>query len=355
MDRETNEDYQMTLPESLQRANDQRWIPCMLWPREILYGPVPVSSIKICNPEVVDRIAGLTISPPRWYELKYECAITAAKRRGIRIGVYYKGQQVVIRWQPDPQQVLPTLEPTGGFKHIRLDQKNLRVSCDRNGHHLSQAVPEIMPLTWDESRVRFIREIMWRCRYIDEFMCHCAKGGKHNIRQSDFYPILGPDIEMDLWLFENQIILQKEPFSPRTDTLVRMYGFGKKELQFLKRERMHDEIKTLHCFHLLQACIGFEETKDIAEQMQFCFYAVRDLMADKISPNLGRLDVRREFDVAKFLVNGVWQDLMTGAERSPGPRVGRRAGSSNGNWSFMDLEEKRRVLRNDPDLMTRYY
>ncbi|KAI8635491.1 hypothetical protein F5Y19DRAFT_482707 [Xylariaceae sp. FL1651] len=365
------------LPLNLRRANDRYLIPCSLLPWQEFSAGYPVlgHSRREFQSEM-NLIVGLTISPPQPYEEKYQFAPTVATKREMNIGIVERPQLApAIGWKPfdsatDALQfgnalshaeavgVLerPPFEQTWGLNHIRVDMKNLRRALHENYVYLSEALPGTSPRR-RRSQQRFEEEIIWRCRYIDEFMGHLEKGGEYNLERAEHYPLLGPDIEMDLWLFEKEIIHRK-PFNHKTDTLTRMYGFGRNELQFLTHFEILAAISLLEHFHLLQACVGFDETSDIAEQLEYFYYSVRDYQKKKTNPEQAQRawdHCRREFSIAQFLVDSVWKALETYGTRSSVKKIKRREGSPNGNWAIMGLAEKRRVLRNDPKLMQRFY
>jgi hypothetical protein len=84
---EASKAYQMTLPVTLQRVNDQSLMaPDQLLPEESpLFTMVFPKYDELRSLQVeTARIAGLEMSPPLWYEMYYSCTSKTARSRGRR-------------------------------------------------------------------------------------------------------------------------------------------------------------------------------------------------------------------------------------------------------------------------------
>lgn len=238
---------------------------------------------------------------------------------------------------------------------------------------------------------RFKAEVIRRVRYIDEFlswdgMCF----GDENPAGFEYYPWLGANVEFDCWLFQKEILRQWvvrkdksncKQYNPSNDVFVRMYGLGRNDLEYMRgnpqTEERGEQIATVERFHALQSMLGREATADIRAQFSFCSYTIRDARAARVtprpntrpgrfapppppSPEAQRIERdrlaearRREFKIAKILVDRVWEDVDTKRERAL-PQQIRGRGRSHGDWYKLGRGRQVELLGGDEQLIRRF-
>ncbi|KAK7989721.1 hypothetical protein PG989_010036 [Apiospora arundinis] len=233
-------------------------------------------------------------SPP--YGLEEPCDLAGLFQRLVRQLHFQKGSPTKFAGLPDSWLGWhPLFWPTGILKHImvpkvlNLISVNLGILVKQKRGHVS-----VLPM------LQFISEIMWRCCYIIESYRAMSpgKGLSLNLLGASiqdltkvaqegrcYWPWLGPNVELDIFIFEQGIIEEKEPFDVRTSYLVRMYGMGIRDLRFLQRNPNEGEkraqLETLHRCHTLRAWLGEEESADLAEQLEFCYFSMAASKANK--------------------------------------------------------------------------
>ncbi|KAK9418025.1 hypothetical protein SUNI508_08454 [Seiridium unicorne] len=226
-----------------------------------------------------------------------------------------------------------------------------------------------------EIQIRFLFEILSRCFYVGCFL----HGG---VDASSTY--LAPRLALDCWLYETEILETGSNFNPVSDDLIRMYGMGKKELRWLQnnpneKERM-EQILTLDRYYILKACLGVNATEDIREQLCFCYFEIRnrrEFFSSQLGPGTsqpssstrfeftrnpnrmlqpdqhqGILARKREFKIAKIMVDRVWKEVVNRTDlRKSVPRHRCDAvfhvtdmPPKPSDWSFLPLHEKKRLL-----------
>ncbi|KAK7744783.1 hypothetical protein SLS62_010016 [Diatrype stigma] len=216
----------------------------------------------------------------------------------------------------------------------------------------------------------FRDEIRARIAYIDGFLlCNDDRPNEGAATVSHFYPWLGPNVEFDCWLFQREIVRQWEAkpdksnnkdYRPERDIFVRMYGLGRKDLEYLLNNAVADEraeqIATIERFHSLQAVLGREPTADIRGQFSFCSYAIRNSRLPILEPRwkIGRglaEDRKREFKIAKVLVDRVWEDVESRKTRALAMQLRH---PQNGDWNKLGLARQKELLGNNEELISRF-
>ncbi|KAK9779611.1 hypothetical protein AB5N19_12704 [Seiridium cardinale] len=240
-----------------------------------------------------------------------------------------------------------------------------------NASRLGGITPELKL----DIQIRFLFEILSRCFYVGCFL----HGGVDASSTS-----LAPRLTLDCWLYETEILETRGNFNPVSDDLVRMYGMGKKELRWLQnnpaeKERI-EQILTLERYHVLKSRLGVNATEDIREQLCFCYFEIRN-RREFFSSQLGQdtsqppsstrfkftrnpsrmlqpdhhqriLARKREFKIAKIMVDRVWKELVNRTDlRKSVPRHRCDAvfhvtdmPPKPSNWSILPLHEKKRLL-----------
>lgn len=230
----------------------------------------------------------------------------------------------------------------------------------------------------------FRDEIRARLTYIDRFLMWNSRRSieekKPATRPSSpfAYPWLGPNVELDCWLFQRGIARQWEArpdksdnkaYRPERDLFVCLYGLGRRDLEFLlgngKADERGEQVATVERFHILQAVLGRAPTADIRAQLSFCSYAIRNARASYgrpprrfgFAPAGGKShqelaeDRRREFKIAKVLVDRVWDDLETREVRTLPQQIRH---PSDGDWYKLDPHLQKQLLGHDEDLIDRF-
>ncbi|KAI1495719.1 hypothetical protein F5X99DRAFT_402531 [Biscogniauxia marginata] len=324
----------------------------------------------------IELLTGIKMLPPIWFEENMYFSDRAAEIKGIGIDLCDmqsdgepsfwhldpvlwsspKAAQLFGQYDADVSARTP-LNKITQLKNVCMDIGNLRKALESNRSRLRLSQPNATEGQGRFSQLRFKNEILWRCCYIDAFMSRVNRSFRVGFGLS-YYPFLGPDIELDIWIFQKGILSPKEAkFDPKMDILTRMYGFGLQELRYLSNSQngcRGRELPILERFHLLQGCLGFQQTEDILEQFKYCFYAVRNCR-DVRDPHRHQKfgDRKREFDIAKFLVDKVWDDVSAKPTRGL-PIIKRGRYGVQGEWCTMSVLEKMSVLRYDEDLLLEY-
>lgn len=248
----------------------------------------------------------------------------------------------------------------------------------------------------DVAAKRFKAEVVRRMTYTDEFLRWDGRRFEpekhHGFR---YYPWLGPSVELDCWLFQQGIIRQwvtradksdAKQYSPHHDVFARMYGLGRNDLEFiygnpLAQER-DEQVDTVERFHTLQSMLGGEATRDIRAQFSFCSWSIRDARAAgagvaRSNNDPPRRDAapaaaattstpsgrrcreqlaearRREFKIAKILVDKVWVDV--GAIPRRERTLPEQARSRNGgDWHKLSPRRKIELLGGNKGLVERF-
>lgn len=250
-----------------------------------------------------------------------------------------------------------------------------------NRPHLNQPDDPIHmnPEVLRRREVQFANVILYRCIYINAFLK--TKQGPHNRSAfwDAYYPGLGPNIELDCWIYEQGILTDpsstKERFSVMANDLIRMYGFGPVDLRYLLNNHNEDErreqLKTLEEYHMLKIWLEDDQLQDLIEQMRFCYYAMRDSKCGTPTDHNGQVQQRphcgrrygqgdplryplvrarrREFKIAKIMVNRTRRELLNAGRRiSP---VTLRQGTPRhekaaclGDWDKLSLQDQHRLL-----------
>ncbi|KAI1639539.1 hypothetical protein F4809DRAFT_595641 [Biscogniauxia mediterranea] len=324
----------------------------------------------------IEQVTNIKMIPPPWFEENRFFTDRAAEIRGVGIDFWNDrvGQRVsfchldTVLWYSEKAEELfgeldadtcerTPLDEITQLNDVFLDIWNFRAALDGNRQLLCQTQPGATEGQRRFSQLRFKNEILWRCCYINEFMSR-VRGSFQAEKKRSFYPFLGPDIELDLWIFENKILRSREvQFDPSRDILTRMYGFGSQELKYLsdRQNTFRDkELAVLGRFHMLQGCLGIKQTEDIAEQLKYCFYAVRN-SRDMRDPSRRQkfCDRRREFDIAKVLVDKIWRGLADKPVRDL-EMLKREERGIRGEWCTLSPWERWEVLRHDSNLALQY-
>jgi hypothetical protein len=265
----------------------------------------------------------------------------------------------MLRWSLGAEEMASIFTPVrsdladNDIDHIKL--RNLLISSS------------MWPAGNNEANVQFLNEILWRCVYISQFKeCSGHRVLEPPLRRPGgmYWPYLGPNISLDTFLYEQEVLQDEPGFDFASNTLVRMYGFGRHELRWLLRNPNHSEraeqLRTLERYHLLQSWIGRTEVDDLVEQFRFCWYAVRDSKGVKYQ-RLPRAKKeacikarRRELNIAKIMVDRIWDE----ADRNGGKRIspvtlrrthvvgddGVTIVERQGDWHLLTLDEKKRLL-----------
>ncbi|KAI1486311.1 hypothetical protein F5X96DRAFT_655756 [Biscogniauxia mediterranea] len=365
------------LPATLHRANDLRTCLQTLRfgePRD--WTKMPRWPVGKEYQARIEQVTNIKMIPPPWFEDNRFFTDRAAEIRGVGIDFWHDrvGQRVsfchldAVMWYSEKAEELfgaldaDTCERTPlneitQLHDVFLDIWKFRAALDGNRQLLCQTQPGATEGQRRFSQLRFKNEILWRCCYINEFMSR-VHGSFQAEEKRSFYPFLGPDIELDLWIFENGILRSREvQFDPSRDILTRMYGFGRQELRYLsdRQNTFRDrELAVLGRFHMLQGCLGIKQTEDIAEQLKYCFYAVRNLREIR-GRNRRQMycDRKREFDIAKVLVDKIWRGLANKPFRDL-EMLKRDERGFHGEWCTLNPWERWEVLRQDNNLALQY-
>ncbi|KAK8050566.1 hypothetical protein PG994_012296 [Apiospora phragmitis] len=229
--------------------------------------------------------------------------------------------------------------------------------------------------------LQFISEILWRCCYIIESSRAMAPDGGLglnllNLPLEDlinfarkgrcYWPWLGPNIALDAFIFEHGILREKEPFNVGTSFLVRMYGMGIRDLSFLQRnpnlDEWREQLDALHRCHLLRSWLGKENSADLKEQLEFCYFSMAASMRHANSNNRQtrhppgmethekRIKARqREFKILTIMVDRVWQEIeLYGGHRRIPILLRRKPNAAGqmreGDWHLLELAHQRILL-----------
>ncbi|KAI1333164.1 hypothetical protein F5Y16DRAFT_393564 [Xylariaceae sp. FL0255] len=273
------------------------------------------------------------------------------------------------------------------WQHIHFNSLALRNVVDqfrqamavgdfrRVEHHYRNSIEQQQYL--DAAVVRFESYLIARCIYIEEFIHHHeSEGGdlNGNVYSYRFYPALGPDPELDLWLLTTEIISQnggnQELFDPQSDFLVHMYGFGRNELEYFTgrsddsrgddSEFRKESVKLLDRYHILRSVLGIKDTEDIEEQLRYYFNAILDYRLSHCSgtecpcKDGERNDCQREFEIARLMIDRLWIGFK---------RLGRRDSliekrvmmGDHGEWNTLSDQEAMGLLHFDPTLLDRWH
>lgn len=230
--------------------------------------------------------------------------------------------------------------------------------------------------------LQFISEILWRCCYILESFEAMAPGGGLGLsllgepvkdliefaqKGRCYWPWLGPNIALDVFIFEQGILRENEPFNPQNSYFVRMYGMGIRDLQFLhrnpnERERK-EQLGTLHRCHTLRSWLGCEQSADLTEQLEFCYFSMAASMKSPramrpqgyhppgMETHERRIKARRrEFKILKIMVDRIWQETELNEGRRWNPMLLRRRyipatrETREGDWHLLEPEQQRLLL-----------
>ncbi|KAI1264301.1 hypothetical protein F5Y18DRAFT_437123 [Xylariaceae sp. FL1019] len=210
-------------------------------------------------------------------------------------------------------------------------------------------------------KLRYASALLRRCCYIGMFI-RKVMGKTKGMEPDDWWCLSDPrgyDIELDLWIHEKGILRQQ--FDYNIDWMLKMYGFGRNEIQ--QRNEIFsgtwvNRISVLEDFHHLQIRFGGANISEVAEQLEYCYYAIRnrrDYIKHKGSngPAIAQLawDCEREFDFARSIVDGLWNHYNAGGQRR---NIVRRSMGNNGEWRTMTDDEKLLLTRGDGRLQNRY-
>ncbi|KAK8140337.1 hypothetical protein PG984_000403 [Apiospora sp. TS-2023a] len=271
----------------------------------------------------------------------------------------------------------PIFWPSGVANFIDLGKLGqLFDACRDMLERENQGVILMLPL------LQFLSEILWRCCYIFEGFRGMAPvaGLELNLlgepvedlmdfarKGRCYWPWLGPNIALDVFLFEQGILREIEPFNPQNNYLVRLYGIGLRDLRFLQRnpnEREREEqLDTLHRCHLLRSWLGRDQAADLTEQLEFCCFSMAASMKHPFfhrpqrnwQPGMKTHEERakarqREFKILKIMVDRVWHETQLHEGRRRAPLLLRRAFNAStgqmreGDWALLEMEQQRLLL-----------
>ncbi|KAK7969124.1 hypothetical protein PG988_008197 [Apiospora saccharicola] len=271
----------------------------------------------------------------------------------------------------------PIFWPSGVVNFVDLGKLGqLFDACRDELEREDRGVVLMLPL------LQFLSEILWRCCYIFEGFRAMAPvaGLELNLlgepvedlvdfarKGRCYWPWLGPNIALDVFLFEQGILCEIEPFNPQNNYLVRLYGMGLRDLRFLQRnpnEREREEqLDTLHRCHLLRSWLGRDQAADLTEQLEFCYFSMAASMKHPYlsrsqrnwRPGMKTHEERakarqREFKILKIMVDRVWQETKLNEGRRRAPLLLRRkfnAGTGQmreGDWALLETEQQRLLL-----------
>ncbi|KAK8055452.1 hypothetical protein PG993_000679 [Apiospora rasikravindrae] len=288
----------------------------------------------------------------------------------------------------DWQERQPIFWPTGVIRAISGDNLWKAVDVYREFFIRENGGP-ITALPF----LQFVSEILWRCCYIIESFRAMAPGrglGMSLLSQPlegliefarkgrCYWPWLGPDIALDVFIFENEILGENEPFKAGTSILVRMYGMGIRDLRFLQRNRnereREEQLDTLHRCHILRAWLGTVDSADLTEQLEFCYYSMAASMkggnnknnkqkhyAPGMETHQQRTKARqREFKILKIMVDRAWNEIEIWNGRRPIPFLLRRRREANGqtregDWHLLANEQRRILLGGQTPYHSQHY
>ncbi|RYP19236.1 hypothetical protein DL765_003437 [Monosporascus sp. GIB2] len=225
----------------------------------------------------------------------------------------------------------------------------------------------------DTALFAFMDGIHLRCAYIDEFMSFKYGRGLPTSADPCYY-WLGPNVEFDCMLFKRGILHQweispdksnRKEYEPKEDIFVKMYGLGRHDLEFIQGHKIAAErnemLTTIECFHALQVFLGPQEVSDVGKQLSFCSFAIRD--ARKAHGPPGTTDAerkalaearRREFAIAKILVDSLWDDVR----ECPSPKMLRTLPRQDrgrpGDWRSLSETKQKELLGGNPSLIRRF-
>ncbi|KAI1340509.1 hypothetical protein F5Y15DRAFT_422963 [Xylariaceae sp. FL0016] len=244
---------------------------------------------------------------------------------------------------------------------INLHVDNLRSLLQETWFRLVQH--QVLTEHREKLQTSFKELLMNRCAHISAFVKHAFS--KHHKRPIQENPDLGPspeaapDPQLDALIFEKGVMKQNtSEFEPRMHPLILMYGFGQYEIDWLHRNKNKAErsaqSSTVCRYHELQAKYGPGNFKDVAETLEFCFYATRNSRKSQTSEDYKKLcDIRRmEFDIAKRMVNELHDDYEKGNKRRS-PPILRRKWGREGDWEKLAMADRNRLLGTD-DLKKKY-
>ncbi|KAK7941165.1 uncharacterized protein PG986_013552 [Apiospora aurea] len=177
-----------------------------------------------------------------------------------------------------------------------------------------------------------------------------------------YWPWLGPNIALDVFIFEKGILRENDPFRVRTSFLVRMYGMGIRDLKFLLKNpnesERREQLDTLHRCHILRAWLGKTDSADLTEQLEFCYYSMAASMRNNeqscylpdMETHKQRVKARqREFKILKIMVDRVWLETERDGGHRRIPLLLRRVRAEDGkiregDWHLLEKEQQRILL-----------
>jgi hypothetical protein len=342
-----------------------------IWARSKLYTTLPKDKDIIL--EKMDSLGIITLD-----DLDKECFTICAKPSDFMAAMIGPGtteQLYASILTPYPKEISSCNERAINWPRLLEILRDNRSRIAKNADPIEGDYEGI----YREPEVRFMNEILYRCIYINAFL----KTKRYIVEKESqctyfnrYYPAFGPNVELDCWIYEQGILQDpqsaKEHFNHLDNDLIRMYGFATVDLRFLQNNHHADErreqLRTLESYHILKIWLQDEDLKDVAEQMRFCYYAMRDSknwpsMAqadqDKTSPpgknnhrNPDRLASvkarKREFKIAKIMVNRAWKEYTANGKRiSPielRQKTLEQMSSRKGDWDKLSMEERTRLL-----------
>ncbi|KAK8088049.1 hypothetical protein PG997_003010 [Apiospora hydei] len=266
----------------------------------------------------------------------------------------------------------PIFWPTGVIRTMSQERLGEVIDDNRDLMGIDSAGP-IPSLPF----LQFVSEILWRCCYIIEsFRTMAPRGGLGlNLLSQPveglisfarkghcYWPWLGPNIALDVFIFEKGILRENDPFKVRTSFLVRMYGMGIRDLKFLLRNpnqpERKEQLDTLHRCHILRAWLGKADSTDLTEQLEFCYYSMAASMRNneqrRYRPEQETHEQRvkarqREFKILKIMVDRVWLETERNGGHRLTPVLLRRVRAGDGqiregDWHLLEEEQQRILL-----------
>ncbi|KAI1502767.1 hypothetical protein F5X99DRAFT_407843 [Biscogniauxia marginata] len=344
------------LPETLRKANELQEADTFNWH--------PAATTSIVPVELGECDFGLL----RRHAHQSKIVVEAQNERGLS-------------WYPVDDAIYPSDEVCASrfvaelrAMGLNIDAFNavLRENCTRLSPRQNQQEQQQRQVVKDAQH-RFLCALLRRYCYISAFAEHyhyCHQRGYDEeeqqqqhlvISRSGIYPLLGPDPDLDHFVLDRgllpRILSAADPgqqggrFDPNTHPLVRMYGFGARELAWLRRNTDEAEREaqwdTILRFHALQAWIGPASCADVKETLEFAFYRIRDSrkaaaeLAQNANANTNMVGTnpnlnpgaaaarlrklrRLEFDVAALLVDRLWRDARANRGRRTIPFIVRK-------------------------------
>ncbi|RYO87541.1 hypothetical protein DL764_008853 [Monosporascus ibericus] len=188
------------------------------------------------------------------------------------------------------------------------------------------------------------------------------------------YPWFMPNAELDCSLFKRGILRQweispdksnRKEYEPKKEIFVRMYGLGRHDLEFIQGHKnvaeRNEMINTIERFHSLRVLLGLREVSDVSRQLSFCSFAIRDARKAHGRPGTAASECitlaearRREFTIAKILVDSLWDDVRERPSPKAVRTLRRQDRGRPGDWKSLSERKQRELLGGNPGLIRRF-